>query len=152
MSPADRIEILRRSVRQAERLAVWVERSHGATAGVDPTLSLSPEHLDAFEALSGRFARLCDLLMKRVFRSLDAVEMEDEGTLLDVLNRAEKRGVIPSAAWFREVRELRNTIAHEYADDDLPPLFRAIRDRVPGLLDTVRRTAGYAIRYIGEQP
>lgn len=80
MSPGDRIELLKRSVRQAEQLAGWLERSHGATAGVDPS----------------------------------------------------------------------NIIANEYADDDLPPLFRAIRERVPGLLDTVRRTADYTARYSRE--
>lgn len=149
MSAADCVELLRQSVVHARRLAGWLERSFCAVAAVDLTVPLSPEHADAFEALAGRFARLCDLLLKRVFRSLDAVELEDEGTVLDALNRAEKRGVVPSAGWFREVRELRNVIAHEYAEEDLHQLFGAIRNRVPGLLETVRKVSEYSVRHTG---
>ena len=146
MTAADLAMLLKRSIEQAEKLAKWTNRSLHLVKDVGLRTPLSPEDLDAFEALTGRFARLSDLLMKRVFRLLDAVELEDEGTLLDALNRAEKRGVISSAGRFREIRELRNAIAHEYAEEDLLPLFRLVREASPELIEAVRQTANYAER------
>src|SRR6266699_3170913 len=52
---------------------------------------------ESCEALTSRFARLCDFLFQRVFRSIVAIELQDEGSGIDRLNRMEKRGVIPSA-------------------------------------------------------
>jgi hypothetical protein len=40
---------------------------------------------------------MLDVILNKVFRSIDAIELEDGGTLLDVVNRAEKRGIIDSA-------------------------------------------------------
>jgi hypothetical protein len=47
--------------------------------------------LESVEAFTGRFARAVDLLVNKVLRSLDRVELKADGTLLDVVNRAEKR-------------------------------------------------------------
>lgn len=41
-------------------------------------------------------------------------------------------------------------IAREYAEEDLVPLFRAIRDRVPALLETVRKATHCSARHTGE--
>ena len=40
-----------------------------------------------------RYTRICDLLLQKVFRSTDAFELERSETMLDALNRAEKRGL-----------------------------------------------------------
>ena len=49
------------------------------------------------ENLTSRFSRTIDLIVNKVFRSIDYVELEDSGTLIDVVNRAEKRELIHSA-------------------------------------------------------
>lgn len=67
------------------------------------------------EAFTGRFARAVDLLVNKVLRSLDRMELENEGTLLDVVNRAEKRGFVNHADELREMKSIRNMIAHDYA-------------------------------------
>jgi hypothetical protein len=69
---------------------------------------------ETLEALTSRFARLADILFQRVFRTLDQIELIDEGTNIDRLNRMEKRGLISSAESWRQIRQLRNSIAHEY--------------------------------------
>ena len=56
---------------------------------------------------------------------------------LNRLNRAEKRGVIDSVEQWREIRELRNQIAHEYVLSDLRELFEAAIRVTPVLLETV---------------
>ena len=90
------------------------------------------------------------MILQKLFRGLDALELEDQGTLLDALNRAEKRGLIVSASDFREIRELRNEIAHEYAQENLRPLFDSILEHTPALLEIIRRSHDYCLRYRSE--
>jgi hypothetical protein len=94
------------------------------------------EHWDAFTA---RFARLADILTQMAFRAIDAVEFQPAGTLIDRLNRAEKRGHIRSAFEWKEIREIRNQIAHEYASGKLLPLLRDVVTHAPELLACVER-------------
>lgn len=71
------------------------------------------EH-DAIEMLASRFSRTTDFLVNKVLRAIDRYELEPEGSLIDVINRAEKRGLVESARVLREMKELRNEIVHEY--------------------------------------
>ena len=64
------------------------------------------EEHDALEVLASRFARASDLLVQRAFRGIDRAELEDPGSVLDVLARAEKRGLIESVERFRLIREV----------------------------------------------
>src|ERR1035441_10072072 len=75
-----------------------LDYSFQQVAGLPATLvGTTEEQLESAEAFTGRFARSVDLLVNKVLRSLDRVEMHPEGTLLDVVNRAEKRPVNASA-------------------------------------------------------
>ena len=70
------------------------------------------------ENLVGRYARTIDVIVNKVFRSIDAVELEDGGTMIDVANRAEKRGIVESADRVRDLKGLRNDIVHAYETED----------------------------------
>jgi uncharacterized protein YutE (UPF0331/DUF86 family) len=96
----------------------------------------TPAQLESVEAFCSRFARTVDLLVNKVLRSLDRVELKAEGTLLDVVNRAEKRGFIASAADLREMKDVRNIIAHDYAGARMAEIFRYCREQKP-VLDAV---------------
>ena len=117
-----------------------------------PGVLLSIEQRESCEALTSRFARLCDLITQRLFRTLDQVELADEGTVLDRLMRAEKRGIIESANEWRELRELRNDIAHDYLIEFSDRVLAEAHRRAPVLLAAVQkiteyvRTKGYADR------
>lgn len=106
--------------------------------------SLSVEQRESCEALTSRFARLCDLLVQRLFRTLDQIELTDDGTILDRLARAEKRGIITSAEEWRELRELRNEIAHDYLIESSDRVLTEAHNRSPALLETVEKIAIYA--------
>jgi uncharacterized protein with HEPN domain len=54
--------------------------------------------------------------------------------LLDVANRAEKRGVIESVEWLRELKNTRNRISHDYAGDFLPEVLEYCHTELPRLL------------------
>jgi hypothetical protein len=106
----------------------------------------SIEELEAFDALTSRFARTSDLLTQKVFGLIDAMLLEEPGTFIDKLNRAEKRGLIQSAYVFKEIRELRNLIAHEYINEDINNLFKSILKYSPILIQTVIAIEAYLER------
>jgi len=106
--------------------------------------ALSIGQRESCEALTSRYARLCDLLVQRLFRTVDQVELVDEGTVLDRLNRAEKRGIIASAAEWRELRELRNSIVHDYLIESSDSVLNGALLQSPKLLDAVIQLETYA--------
>ncbi len=122
----------------------WLQRSHEQCTALRQKQELLAEDYDAFEALTSRFARVSDILLQKFFRALDVVELSSGGTLLDVLLRAEKRGLVESADDFLEIRELRNEISHEYAMDDLRELFWDVLDKTPDLMEAVTVSMTYA--------
>ncbi len=101
------------------------------------------EVLAQIEAFTSRFARVVDLMSKRVLRAMDQFEMYEAGTLLDVANRAEKRGLIESVDWLRELKDTRNRISHDYAGDRLPEILAYCREQLPCLLATCKRINEY---------
>lgn len=96
--------------------------------------AITPEQAERLEALAARFARLSDILVQKVFRAIDAIELVDEGTLLDRLARMEKRQIISSMETWRTIRELRNQIAHDYVLKDLHYLYRQVYQHAPVLI------------------
>ena len=98
---------------------------------------------DQLEALSGRFARLTDLIVHKLLRALDRYEFEETGALLDAANRAVKRGLIESTSELRDLKDIRNEIVHEYAIDDLSGLYADIYRATPLLLTLLERIGVY---------
>ena len=148
MKHKEHLQALAETLRQLDSGARWLRRSYNRCHKVYANRNWTPADLDAFEALTSRYARVSDMILQKLFRCLDAFELEDHGTLLDALNRAEKRGLIDTAAGFREIRELRNEIAHEYAQDNLRPLFLSVLEHTPILLEIVDRSHDYCRRYL----
>ena len=125
---------------QTHKAKSWLERSSVACSPLRDKAELTEADWDAFETLSGRYARLCDLIVHKLFRALDRFELEPPGTILDTLNRAEKRGLIDSVDEVRALKDLRNEIAHEYAEEDLRGLHGEILDACPKLFQIVDGT------------
>ena len=89
--------------------------------------------LEKVEAFTSRFARVVDLLINRVLRAIDRFELNEPGTLLDTANRAVARNLISGVDWLRELKDIRNRIAHDYAGLQLPDLFVYCQRVVPEL-------------------
>ena len=104
--------------------------------------------MERFEALAARFARLSDIMIQKVFRTLDAIDLEDRGTVRDRINRAEKRGVIESADNFVEIRMVRNEIAHEYKSETVLEIFERVLTLTPSLMKAVEGIETYSAKYL----
>lgn len=105
------------AVRVARNTLVSIRR----TAGLFPLSAAALESLDegALERLDAfrvRYAQFQDLLANKLFRNLLRLEEETAGSMLDVLNAMEKRGILVSFDDWKMLRELRNTFMHDYPD------------------------------------
>ncbi|MCT4604982.1 MAG: hypothetical protein N4A64_02600 [Marinisporobacter sp.] len=108
------------------------------------------EELDKFEALTSRFARTGDILIQKIFRLIDIIELEMPGTIIDRINRAEKKGLITSAKIFKNIRRLRNEIAHEYIPTAIEEIFKAVLKLTPHLIECVERVKAYSENMMSE--
>jgi uncharacterized protein YutE (UPF0331/DUF86 family) len=104
--------------------------------------------LDHFEALTSRFARLSDIVLQKILRLIDEIDLETQGTVRDRINRAEKKQLIASAEIFVQIRLLRNSIAHEYQPVVIADIFQRVLQFTPELLNAVERIKNYCGKYI----
>lgn len=142
-------QLLRGQLALMQAAAQVLEESRARVADLGDRLGgpLSVGERESCEALTSRFARLNDFLVQRVLRTLDQIELLDEGTPLDRLQRAEARGLITSADRWRELRLLRNAIAHDYLIESADRVLAESLVAAPELLDTVRRI----LRYVNDK-
>jgi len=105
--------------------------------------NLPPDQLERLESLTSRFARLADLLIQRIFRLIDEIELAGGGTVLDRIYRAEKRGWA-NASELIKIRELRNLIAHEHATEKMLEIYAAVAGMSATLLAAVPQVITYA--------
>ena len=129
----------------AAHLGYSLERCHHLIGQEE----ITPEQLERLESLTSRFARLADLLIQRIFRLIDDVELEGSGTILDRVYRAEKRGFANASELIR-IRELRNLIAHEYASDKMPEVYAAVATLSPILLAAIPKIIDHVNDLIGK--
>jgi hypothetical protein len=143
MTKKDILTILKKNLLAMNDAKKWLERSYQICQKIDLQKEFTAVDYDSFENLVSRFARTVDLLINKVFRSIDRVELEDAGTTIDVVNRASKRGLIESPEEARILKELRNEIAHEYTSRELKDLFSDIFKTTPKLLTMIAKTNSY---------
>lgn len=121
----------------------WLKRSYEICRKIGVKKDYADDELDAFETLTSRYARTADIIIYKVFRSIDAVEFENHGSLIDVLNRAHRRGFFESIEKIRQIKELRNEIAHEYVKDNIIELFGEVIEAAPELFKIFENVSGY---------
>lgn len=134
------------SMSQMENLLVWSLKRCQQIKLTDNQMP-ELEDLEKFESLTARFARFDDILLQKILRLIDIIDLDHSGTVRDRINRAEKKGLIEDAGVFIEIRELRNSIAHEYQPEALSLIFPKVIKDTPVLLDTADRIRTYCQKY-----
>lgn len=114
---------------------------------IEINMNCSQNEIDFLELLTSRFARLSDILIKKIFRLIEKIDLDDDGTIRDTINRAEKKGLIKSADLFVEIRTLRNDFAHEYIPEAMTEIFVDVFKLTPELFDSVNRVKDYCKKY-----
>jgi len=107
----------------------------------------SDEDFMAFEAMTARYARTTDMLINKVLRSLDAVEFIESGSIIDAANNTEKRGIADSKD-LRKLKDLRNSIAHEYVTENIVRFFAQVLKFTPLLKRIIEDLNAYCAKYL----
>lgn len=141
------LALLRKELEALDKSIHLIESSYKRCLKIGNRTIYSDIELEAFEALTARYARLSDLLIQKIFRLIDTLELVNEGTMLDRINRAEKRGIIQSAKEFTRLRLLRNTIVHEYEPDEYVRIFKDVLQVTPILLKSVEQSKLYCKKF-----
>jgi hypothetical protein len=105
------------------------------------------DEFDHFENLTSRYARTTDLLIGKMLRSIDSVELMNSGSIIDAANGAEKRGIVGSVSELRDLKDLRNEISHEYETEDIRSLFSLVFASSSRLFEIADKTIKYCGKY-----
>ncbi|GFO71248.1 antitoxin [Bathymodiolus japonicus methanotrophic gill symbiont] len=130
-----------------EKQLFWLDYSYQQVKDLSSPDKFSIEEFNQFENLCSRYVRTIDFLVRKYFRCLD-VEFENQGTLMDVVNNAHKRGLFLDIESTRQNKDIRNEIVHEYLDDALQSVFADVLKTSPDLLAIGRNALQYSQRYI----
>jgi uncharacterized protein YutE (UPF0331/DUF86 family) len=101
------------------------------------------EYWEHYEALTARYGRSVDILVNNVLRYIDVVEYVQSGSIIDITNRAEKRGFVNTSKELRLLKDLRNDIVHNYDSDDYEEIFEDSLKFTPELIDIVNKVKKY---------
>jgi uncharacterized protein YutE (UPF0331/DUF86 family) len=147
MSVKKTLQYLEDNFKQAEEaanhLAISVERSKIFINNED----FNEEQLIELEALTARFARLSDLLIQKTFKTIDRLDANASGTVRDRIIQAEKKGIVQDANTVLEIRNVRNTIAHEYESIDVKEMFLFVFRHSPVLIEILKNAKQYSNKF-----
>ena len=125
-----------------EKAAIHLKRIHFCTEQLrdyfplseDIFRELSETQIALVDQLIFRFSKLQDELGSKTFKFLLESLKEDIATkpFKDILNRLEQLGYIENSSQWEELRELRNSLAHEY-----PTMVQETVDSLNVLFDKV---------------
>ena len=97
------------------------------------------EEQESFDSLTSKFNRTSDLFTQKIIRTSWMLLHEPFVSFIDMMNLAEKIGMIASADQLIEIRDMRNQIAHEYipeAISDLVPEVISLQEKLIGNINT----------------
>lgn len=121
----------------------WLDISFQQTKKIGVKKDYSIEEFGLWETLCSRFARSIDFLIRKMFRTIDDYEFENQGTLIDTINNAHKRNFFETIEEIRVMKDIRNNISHEYIEEALKDIFSEVIDATPKLLKIMKNTLVY---------
>lgn len=136
-------EKLQEDKKLLEKQLFWIEISFEECIKIGIKEKYSIEEFGKFETLCSRYSRGIDFLIRKIFRTLDEYEFENQGTLVDVVNNAHKRGLFEDIEEIRTMKDIRNTIAHEYIEDELVDIFDEVLQYTEKLITIINTTLKY---------
>jgi hypothetical protein len=126
-----------------EKQLFWIDISYSECTTISIKNEYNIEEFGKFETLCSRYSRGIDFLIRKIFRTLDEYEFENQGTLVDVVNNAHKRGLFENIDELRIMKDIRNTIVHEYIEDELTQVFEEVLEYTEKLIEIIHSTLKY---------
>lgn len=105
---------------------------------------MSKEEFRTFAGFLSYFSILQEIIGSKLFPLLleeTIAESVDNMTFIDRLNKLEKLEIVEDAEEWKNIRKVRNRIAHHYPDklDEMAELFNDVYNMTPKLLDCLER-------------
>ena len=150
MKEKDKEKIFCENLQYLQKSLTWLKISYdkcnkiNLNGGFD---NLSENEIESLEALSNRFARAVDILLHKVLKSLDILELEDVSRNLDIAIRAEKKGFVEDYNVLVALKDLRNELSHEYIEDFIIDKYREILRNVESLALIYKKVERYAEKF-----
>jgi uncharacterized protein YutE (UPF0331/DUF86 family) len=141
------IKLLEESLQQAGEAAGHLIKSIERCKGFGSSPPYTEEQLIDLEALTGRFARVSDLLVQKVLKTIQRLDRDTPGTVRDRILQAEQKGIIPSAEMLLDIRDIRNTIAHDYDGDSFNEIVLFVFQNTSFLLQGVETAMEYSKKF-----
>lgn len=137
------LEKLTQDKKLLEKQLFWIDISFVECSKIGIKKEYSIDEFGKFETLCSRYSRGIDFLIRKIFRTLDEYEFENQGTLVDVVNNAHKRGLFEDVEELRIMKDVRNTVVHEYIEDDLVEVFDEVLQYTETLILIIKNTLNY---------
>ncbi len=126
----------------------WLQISFDECKLIGIKDSYSIDEFGRFETLCSRYSRSIDFLIRKIFRTLDEYEFENQGTLIDVVNNAHKRNLFENVDEVRMMKDIRNTIVHEYIEDELVDVFAEVLEYSEKLIIIIKKSLKYIQKHL----
>ena len=97
--------------------------------------------------MTSRFARLSDLLIQKVLKTIERLDGDYPGTVRDRILQAAKKGILGSAEVMIEIRDVRNTISHDYDNTSFNEIILFAINNAPVLIQAVETSAKYSAKF-----
>ena len=137
------IEKLKNDNKLLEKQLFWLDISYAQCKKIGIKKEYTVDEFGRFETLCSRYSRSIDFLIRKIFRSIDEFEFENQGTLIDVVNNAHKRGLFENIEELRIMKDIRNTVVHEYIEDELVDVFDEVFEYSKKLILIINNTLKY---------
>lgn len=150
MKEKEREKILCENLEHFHKSINWLKISYDKCSKINLKggfNGLTETETESLEALANRFARVVDILLNKVLKSLDLLELEDISRNLDVVIRAEKRAFVDDYNFLIELKDLRNELSHEYIEDFIIDKYKAIMKNIIPVILISEKIDSYVKRF-----
>jgi hypothetical protein len=104
---------------------------------------LNDDERETLEALTARYGRALDFLTQKLLRTIDRIELTDEGSVLDRVNRFKKRKILREEVNYALLKDLRNQIVHEYIIDETDRVVVEVLNFAPLIIEMFAKAEEY---------
>ncbi len=113
------INSIKDSLKILEEIREKVETIYGLPLKETEFLDIKNNYIFWLDTLAYRFSKIQSILGEKAFREiLEYLEYDLEGkSYLDILEYVEREGIIPSIFEWKRLREIRNTLTHDYPEE-----------------------------------
>ena len=133
------LELGRRAVGVFNQSVFKAQRLLGEAA----VRSLSDDERETLEALTARYGRALDFLTQKLLRTIDRIELTDDGSVLDRVNRFKKRRVLRDNVNYAQLKDLRNQIVHEHIIDETDRVVVEVLNFAPLIVEMFSKAEEY---------